>query len=218
MREELFKKLTTAIQEYDADSAGALSRQALDEGIDPIDTLDVLTAAIREIGDRFASGELFLPELIAAAEAMSRATAPLEEEIQRQGKKKESLGTVLIGTVYGDIHDIGKNMVATMFKASGFQVIDSGVNVKADAFIEAVREKDPDILALSALLTTTAREQKKIIQSLQEHGIRDSVKVIVGGGGITRQFAESIGADGYDATASGAIVLGKRVLGLKEGV
>jgi corrinoid protein of di/trimethylamine methyltransferase len=218
MNEELFKNLKIAIQEYDADTAETLARQALEEGIDPIATLDVLTAAIREIGDKFASGELFLPELIAAAEAMSRATGPLEEEIQRQGKKKESLGTVLIGTVFGDIHDIGKNMVATMFKASGFQVIDSGVNVKADTFIEAVRERGPDILALSALLTTTAREQKKIIQSLQEKGIRESVKVIVGGGGITRQFADSIGADGYDATASGAIALGKKVLGLKEGV
>jgi corrinoid protein of di/trimethylamine methyltransferase len=217
MKQEIFEQLKQSVQEFDTEAAEKAARQSIEESIDPLETLDVLTQAIREIGDQFESGDVFLPELIAAAEAMSAATGPLEEEIQRLGKKKESLGTVVIGTVYGDIHDIGKNMVATLFKASGFEVHDCGSNVEASTFINTVEKQNADILALSALLTTTAPEQRKIINSLTEQGKRESIKVMVGGGGITKQFADEIGADGYDATASGAVALGKRLLGISEG-
>ena len=205
------------MQEFDSNASKDMAQKAIDEQIDPLETLDVLTSAIREIGDQFEAGEVFLPELIAAAEAMSSATAPLEEEIQRLGKTKESLGKVVIGTVYGDIHDIGKNMVATLFKASGFDVIDCGSNVESGTFLEEIQKQNADILAMSALLTTTAPEQRKVIHSLSEAGLREKVKVIVGGGGITKQFADEIGADGYDATASGAVRLGKQLMGRSEG-
>ncbi len=214
MKTDLLKNLKRAVQEYDAAAAGRLAVESIETGIDPIETLDVLTKAIQEVGEQFESGRLFLPELVAAAEAMSKATGPLEHEIKRLGKKKESLGTVVIGTVYGDIHDIGKNMVATLFKAAGFRVVDCGTNVQADVFIEAVQQSDADILALSALLTTTAPQQRRVIHALVEKGIRSNVKIMVGGGGITRQFADEIGADGYDATAPGAVALGKRLLGI----
>jgi corrinoid protein of di/trimethylamine methyltransferase len=218
MKETLFDNLMRAILEYDAEAAESLANESIAAGIDPIETLDILTKAIQIVGEQFGSGKLYLPELIAAAEAMSKATAQLEAEIQRQGRKKDSICTVVIGTVRGDIHDIGKNMVATLFKASGFDVVDCGINVTADTFIQAIQKHNADMLALSALLSTTAPEQRKVINTLIEKGLRDKVKVMVGGGGITKKFAEDIGADGYDATASGAVVLGKRLMGISEAV
>jgi methylmalonyl-CoA mutase cobalamin-binding domain/chain len=138
----------------------------------------------------------------------------LEVEISRRGLQQQGLGVVVIGTVFGDIHDIGKNMVATLMRAAGFIVHDLGINITATAFVYAVAQRDAQVLALSALLTTTAPEQKKVIELLTEAGLRDRVKVIVGGGGITAGFAESIGADGYDATAPGAVNLARRLLGV----
>jgi len=215
MEKDTIAALKQAIWDYDSAEANRLAKESLEAGVDPLETLDALTEAIRVVGTKFGTGELFLPELIAAAEAMSKATTPLEEEIKEQGKTKKSLAKVVVGTVFGDIHDIGKNMVATLFKASGFDVVDCGVNVKADAFLQKVGEENADILALSALLTTTAPEQRKTINALKEAGIRDKVKVIVGGGGITRKFADDIGADGYDATASGAVGLCKNLMGIE---
>jgi methylmalonyl-CoA mutase cobalamin-binding domain/chain len=172
--------------------------------------LDVLTGTIRSVGDRFGRGECWLPDLVGAAEALSAATTIVEAEIQKRGGEGRTSATVVIGTVYGDIHNIGKNMVATLLRASGFQVHDVGVNVKAERFVEAIRSTNADVLALSALLTTTAPEQKKVIQALKNEGIRERVKVMVGGAALTREFAESIGADGYEPTAIGAVVLAKQ--------
>jgi methylmalonyl-CoA mutase cobalamin-binding domain/chain len=128
--------------------------------------------------------------------------------------RQQGLGVVVIGTVFGDIHDIGKNMVATLLRAAGFVVHDLGINITAAAFVDAVAKHNAQVLALSALLTTTAPEQKKVIELLREAGLREQVKVIVGGGGITAAFADSIGADGYDATAPGAVKLARRLLGV----
>ncbi len=137
----------------------------------------------------------------------------LEEEIRRTGAKRESLGIVVVGTVFGDIHDIGKAMVCTFLTAGGFEVHDLGVNVRAEQFAEATNNYKADVLAMSALLTTTAAEQRKIIGILKEKGIRESVKIMVGGGAITQEFADDIGADGYDPTAPGAVELARRLIG-----
>ena len=169
--------------------------------------------AIKQIGEGFGRGELFLPDLVGGADAMLAAMPIIEEEIKRIGGNHKSLGTVVIGTVYGDIHNIGKSMVATLMTAEGFSVYDVGINVTAEQFIEEIRQRKPDILAMSALLTTTAQEQRKVIETLKKDGLRDKVKIMVGGGAITQEFADSIGADGYDATAPGAAKLARRLLG-----
>jgi methanogenic corrinoid protein MtbC1 len=144
---------------------------------------------------------------------MTSATPIIEEEIKRRGTKRESLGTVVIGTVYGDIHSIGKTMVAVLLTADGFVVNDLGINVTAENFVEGVKRYSPDILAMSALMTMTAPEQKKVIATLKKEGLRDKVKIMVGGGAITQEFADSIGADGYDPTAPGALKLARRLIG-----
>lgn len=207
---EVLEQLEQAVLAYDGKSAAALAQTAMDKGIDPLRVLDVLTGTIRSVGDRFGRGECWLPDLVGAAEALASATTIVEDEIQRRGGQGRKSATVVIGTVYGDIHNIGKNMVATLLKASGFQVVDAGVNVRAERFIEAIKSSNADALALSALLTTTAPEQKKVIQALKDEGIRERVKVMVGGAALTREFAASIGADGYEATAIGAVELAKR--------
>jgi corrinoid protein of di/trimethylamine methyltransferase len=212
-KETILENLRKAVIDYDAQSAAESARQAVAEGVDPLEALDALTEAIRDIGDLFGRGELWLPDLIAAADTMSAATKILEEEIRRSGAKQKSLGVVVIGTVAGDIHDIGKNMVATLLKAGGFEVHDLGINIQADDFVKAIVKHEAQILAMSALLTTTAPQQRKVIELLKEKGLRDKVKVMVGGGGITADFAASIGADGYDPTAPGAVNLARRFVG-----
>jgi len=213
MDSETVQNLKKAVLEYDAEGAASWARRAVEEGIDPIEVADALTEAIRLVGDGFASRELWLPDLIGAATAMKSAMPVIEEEIARTGKNRKTAGTVAIGTVYGDIHDIGKDMVATLLIADGFTVHDLGINVSAEQFVEAVMKHNPEILAMSALLTTTSAEQMKVIAGLKDHGIREQVKVMVGGGAITQAFADHIGADGYNPTAPGAVRLARRLLG-----
>ncbi|MEA1964072.1 MAG: cobalamin-dependent protein [Candidatus Aerophobetes bacterium] len=213
MSDEVLKNLKKAVIEYNAEEAASWARKAVEEKIDPIKALDVMTEAIRYIGDGFGKGELWLPDLVGAADAMQSAMPIIEEEIKRKGAKRESLGIIVIGTVYGDIHSIGKTMVATLLTAGGFTVHDLGVNTKAEEFIEAIKKYKAGILALSALMTMTAPEQKKIIAALEKEGLRDQVKVMVGGGSITQEFADSIGADGYNPTAPGAVKLARSLVG-----
>ena len=213
MNAEILENLKKTIIEYDSEGAASWARKAVQEKIDPVKALDTMTAAIKQVGDGFARGELWLPELVGAADAMTSATPLIEEEIKRRGTKRESLGTVVIGTVYGDIHSIGKTMVAVLLTADGFVVNDLGINVTAENFVEGVKRYSPDILAMSALMTMTAPEQKKVIATLKKEGLRDKVKIMVGGGAITQEFADSIGADGYDPTAPGAVKLARRLIG-----
>ncbi len=199
--------LRQAVIDCDADSAAHWAEIAVGAQVDPLLALDALTAGIREIGDGFARGELYLPDLLMAADAMTAASAILEDQLQQKGASRPSAGKVVIGTVFGDIHNIGKNMVATLLKAAGFEVLDLGINVRSEEFVSAVKTFGPGILAMSALLTTTAPEQQRVIDALEQAGLRGRVRVIVGGGGITREFARNIGADGFDATAPGAVQL-----------
>jgi len=210
---EIIENLRRAVIEYDAEAAVSWAERAVAEKVEPAQALGALTEAIRQVGDRFGKGELWLPDLVGAADAMQAAMPLIEAELRRTGAKRESLGTVVVGTVFGDIHSIGKAMVCTLLTAGGFEVHDLGVNIKAEEFIEAIDEYKADVLAMSALLTMTAAEQRKVIDTLKEKGIREKVKVMVGGGAITADFAESIGADGYDPTAPGAVGLARRLLG-----
>lgn len=213
MSNEIFKNLKKAVLEFDAKQAANLVTKALEDKIDSIEILDALTEAIREVGDKFGKGEIFLPELIGSSEAMQSAASIIEEEIKKTGgANRESLGTVVVGTVHGDIHNIGKSMVCTLLLADGFEVIDLGIDVEADSFVKAVKEHNADILAMSALLTMYTAEQKKVIDKLKEQGIRDKVKVMVGGGSINEEFAKIIGADGYAPTAPEGVKLAKRLL------
>jgi len=212
MSVEIIENLKKAILEYDSEGAANWARKAVQEKMNPNEALRAMTEAIREIGNGFGAGELFLPDLVGAADAMSAATPVIDEELQRVGAKRESLGSAVIGTVYGDIHTIGKTMVATLLTAEGFAVEDLGINVTAEQFVEGVKKYEPDILAMSALMTMTAPEQKKVIETLKNQGLRDKVKIMVGGGAITQEFADNIGADGYDPTAPGAAKLARKLV------
>jgi len=213
MESEILENLKKAVIEYDSVGAVSWASKAMEEKIAPIKAMDALTQAIRQVGDSFGKGELWLPDLVGAADAMQSATPVIEKEIKKTGAKRQSVGKVVAGTVFGDIHNIGKTMVCTLLIADGFEVIDLGINVKAEDFVKAVKQHNPDILAMSSLLTVFAPEQRKVIESLKKEGIRDKMKVMVGGGAITEDFARNIGADGYDPTAPGAVKLARSLVG-----
>jgi 5-methyltetrahydrofolate--homocysteine methyltransferase len=170
-----------------------------------------LTKGIQRVGELFASGEYFLPELIIGAEAMKRALAVLEPAMVGD-QSREVVGRVVLGTVEGDMHEIGKTLVGTMLIANGFKVIDIGVDQSADQFINAVKENEAEIVGASALLTTTMLQQSKLIEALEEAGLRDQVKVMVGGAPVTESFASEIGADGYAEDAISAVDLAFRLV------
>ena len=213
MSNDILDNLKKAILDYDPDASTEWARKAVEAGLNPADALAAMTDAIRVIGEGFREGDLFLPDLVGGADALTAATPIIEEEIQRIGAKTETMGIVVIGTVYGDIHTIGKTMVATLLQAEGFTVHDIGINVTAEEFVAGIRKHKPDILAMSALMTMTAPEQRKVVESLQAEGLRDGVKIMVGGGAITQEFADSIGADGYNPTAPGAAKLARTLMG-----
>ena len=211
-KKTILENLRKAIFEYDNDLASESARQTVEKGIKPLEALDVMTSAIREIGEAFGKGELWLPDLVGASDAMQSAVPILEKEIKKRGEHRESMGIVVAGTVFGDIHSIGKTMVVTLLTAAGFEVQDLGVNVNAKGFVEGITKYSADLLVMSALMTTTCVEQEKVIEELKREGLREKVKVMVGGAAVTEEFAETIGADGYDPTAPGAVALAKKLL------
>jgi methanogenic corrinoid protein MtbC1 len=219
MSTDLLDELQKAIVTCAVEDASRLTARIVREGIDPLEALDRMTLGVRQVGDGFNKGELWLPDLIRASEAFQAALPILMEELTRSGKERKYSGVVVIGTVFGDIHNIGKDMVATLLLADGFAVHDLGINVTAERFIAAIKEHHADLLAMSALLSISAQEQKKVIANIEREGLRDSVKVMVGGGAISQEFADSIGADGYAATAPLATALARTLLDkqIKEG-
>ena len=215
-KEKLLDDLKNIVLNFNIDDAQDTAKRAMAAGVDPIEASNALTDAIRVVGEEFSKGDLFLPDLVCAAEVLKKALPEITKVIESQGKKQASLAKVVIGTVYGDIHSIGKSMVATLLFAAGFEVIDLGISVKSEDFLNAVKEHKPDVIAMSALLTTTAMEQKNVIEGLVKENLRDKVIVIVGGSPINQEFSDSIGADGYGATAPDGVKLVKRLLKIGE--
>ncbi len=210
MSRDILDDLKKAILEYDNELAMNSAKKVVEQGLDPLKALDVMTNAIKQVGDGFRQGQLWLPDLVAAGETMSSAMPIIEEEIKKRGGKRKSLGIIVIGTVYGDIHSIGKDIVTSLLRAEGFDVHDLGVDVEPRKFVEAIKEYNADILAMSALMSMTALEQKTTIEILKKDGLRDKVKVMVGGIAVTPELTKSMGADGYDPTAPGAVRLARR--------
>lgn len=196
-------QISEALQKGKAKDVAALVEQAISDGLTPGEILnDGLLAGMSIIGRKFKANEVYVPEVLIAARAMNTGTQILKPHLAIAGV--ESAGKVVLGTVKGDLHDIGKNLVRMMMEGKGLEVIDVGVDVSSEKFIEAIKEHNPKILALSALLTTTMSEQKNVIEALKNAGIRDSVKVMVGGAPVTEAFAKEIGADAYTPDAASA--------------
>jgi 5-methyltetrahydrofolate--homocysteine methyltransferase len=205
------KELYEAILVGDAKKAEAVTKAALAEGADPSELVQkFMIPAMDEVGKRFECNEYFVPELLIAGRAMKIALEIITPHLTKAGT--EPAGRVVIGTVQGDLHDIGKNLVASMLEGGGFQVIDLGVDVAPEKFVEAAKEKEGTILAVSSLLTTTMGIMKNVVESLEKAGIRQKIKVMVGGAPVTQQFADEIGADGYSDNANGAVALARRLV------
>jgi len=214
MSRDLLEKITTSIVDGEPDLTVDITGQALAAGVEPMAIIDEgLLPGMQIVGQKFSDGEFFLPNLIVAAMGMKRAMARLEPELRSRHQTVKTAGTIVIGTVQGDIHEIGKTLVATMLSANGFDVHDLGVDVPAEQFVAKIRETGATIVGLSALLTTTMTMQRSIIEVLQAAGLRDRVKVMVGGAPISRQWADEIGADGYAEDAVGAVHLAARLMG-----
>jgi corrinoid protein of di/trimethylamine methyltransferase len=215
--ENIIKRLKRSVLDYNTDEAVSAAKDAVKLGVDLLKVIEEgLAKGIREVGEKFANGEIFLPELVMAAETMKRALEILEPELRKEKRERKALGKVLLGTVAGDIHSIGKTIVASMLTANGFEVYDIGEDVPAEKFVEKVKELKPDVVGLSALLTTTLPEQRTVIEALKKEGLRDKVKVIIGGAPASMEWAEEIGADGYGADAAEAVEVVKRLLGYSK--
>lgn len=212
MSHPLLEQIAASLVAGDPAGTVAATRSALEGGLEPLTIIDGgLVPGMRTVGEKYSSGEFFLPNLIVSANGMKQAMALLEPELRARQQQVKSAGTVVIGTVRGDIHEIGKSLVATMLTANGFEVHDLGVDVSPDAFVEAVRKTQANLVGLSALLTTTMGGQKRVIEALREAGLRDGVKVMVGGAPVTERWAAEIGADGFAQDAVGAVALAREL-------
>jgi 5-methyltetrahydrofolate--homocysteine methyltransferase len=206
-----YDALKEAIVVGDDNVVKAEVNKALGEGAEARDIMNNgLIAGMEVVGKRFKTGEMFLPEVLLSAEVMHKGLDIVNPLLAKSGHK--GIGTVVMGTVEGDIHDIGKRIVSFLLEGTGFEVIDLGVDVKADAFIQAIEKHNPNVLGMSALLTTTMPNMGKTIDLLKEKGLRNKIKIVVGGAPITEQFAQSIGADGYALEAGSAVELVKKLL------
>ena len=205
------KQLYESVVNGDAKKTQALTQQALAEGVDPLNLVnDYMVPAMDEVGRRFEANEYFVPELLISARAMKAALEIIRPLLTARGD--QPLGRVAIGTVKGDLHDICKNLVGSLLEGGGFEVIDLGVNVTPEKFIATIHEKKANIIAMSALLTTTMPSMKTTIDALTQAGVRNKVKVLIGGAPITQKYADEIGADGYSENAVGAVALAKKAV------
>ncbi len=210
---EVAERLGAALAAGNKEAAVAATQDALQRGVDPLMLIqEVVVPTLVEVGQRFENLEIFLPELIAAGEAGTACSALIEEKLLESGGAMKAEGTIVIGTVKGDIHDIGKNIVATLFKAHGYKVIDLGKDVSAAAFIDAAEANKADVIAASALMSITRAGCREVADLLRERRLRDKYLLIVGGGSLDQAYADEIGADGYSPTASSAVELVKSLL------
>jgi len=212
-KNELYKKMYDAVLVGDKETSVELAEESLKMGLDPRRTIeDGYTPGIDKVGELWEEGEYFLPELVMAAEAMKAAIEVLKPELEKKKESTPNIGTVIMGTVEGDIHDIGKTLVSSLLSAAGFSVIDLGADVPIGKFIEEAKRNNADIIGLSALLTTTMVNQKKVIEKLKEEGIRDRFKVIVGGAPISKKWGNDIGADDAPMSAMEAVKSAKELV------
>ena len=214
MSEELFKEMAQSIIDGEKEVAEELAQKAVATGVPPLEAITKgFVVGVNYIGDQFGKGEAFLPELVMAGEAMKAAVAVLEPELKKLGEAREIMGRVVLATVEGDIHEIGKTLVGTMLSASGFEVVDLGVDQPAEKIIGKALEIDANLIGMSALLTTTMVRQREVIEELDKEGLRPRIKVMVGGAPITKDWAEKIKADGTSEDAIGAVQLAKKLVG-----
>ena len=213
MNEQFYSVMAQSIIDGESEEAEKLAVQSIELGIDPLDAINHgFVVGVDHVGKLFSSGEAFLPELVMAGEAMKAAVNVLEPEMSKQGKGRKMLGKIVLGTIEGDIHDVGKTLVGTMLSAAGFKVFDLGVDVPIMTLIEKARKKNADIIGVSALLTTTMVKQRDVVEALEDIGLRSAIKVMVGGVPVTRDWAGEIGADGYSEDAVGAVEVAKELL------
>lgn len=216
-QDELLCQLQKSVIDGDPEQASSYTHFLLEEGVDPLKIIDrALVPGIQFTGEQFSCGEMFLPDLMLASEAMQTSLKVCNPELQRRGVVRQSLGRVVLGTVSGDIHEIGKNLVGTLLSANGFEVFDLGVNVPIETFIQKAQELNADLVGISALLTTTMDGQRKVIEAMEQVHLRPTVKVIIGGAPVTEGWAKEIGADGYSEDAIGAVELAKQLLNISS--
>jgi len=212
-KEQILEQLSFSIINADKEMARQAAREVIEQKIDPVEAIEKgLSKGMETIGEQFSKMEVFLRELLMAAQAFDTAMEVLEPEIAAQKKEVRTRGTIVMGTVKGDVHSIGKDIVVTMLRTGGFEVHDLGVDASPLSFVEAAQKNGADIIALSSLMTTTMLGQREVIEVLKEMGLRDQYRVIVGGGPVNQEWADQIGADGYGGTATDAVVLARDLL------
>jgi corrinoid protein of di/trimethylamine methyltransferase len=212
--DELYKQMAQSIIDGESEQAVELAKKSIELQMHPLETITKgFVVGVNYIGDQFGKGEAFLPELVMAGEAMKAAVAILEPELLKLGEAREVMGRVVLATVEGDIHEIGKTLVGTMLSASGFEVYDIGVDAPAEKIIGKALEVDAQLIGMSALLTTTMVRQREVIEELDKEGLRPRIRVMVGGAPITKDWAEKIKSDGTSEDAVGAVKLAKQLLG-----
>lgn len=215
--EDRLASIKEAMIQIDEQKVKRVVREAVSQGLDPLQAIEKgLSPGMLQIGDKFNRGECYLPELIRAADAFNAAMAVLEPEIEKSGVEKKVTGTVVIGTVKGDIHNIGKDILGMLMKTRGFDVIDLGIDVAASAFLTTAEERNAHIIAMSSLLTTTMPGQREVIDLLEQRGVRDKYITMVGGGPVNQSWAAEIGADGYADTAEQAVRLAEDLIAAKK--
>jgi len=213
MPDDHFSAMRQSIIDGAPDTASSLAQQAVTSGVAPLDAINNgYVPGMHDVGEQFARGQMFLPDMMASAEAMRCAMAVLDPELKRLGTERPMTGVVVLGTTKGDIHEIGKILVGTLLTAHGFRVHDLGVDVSGEKFAAKARELEADIVGVSALLTTTMRNQKTVVEALEKDGLRTRVKIMVGGAPVTRRWAEEIGADGYAKDAMSAVALAQELM------
>jgi len=213
LRNEALRAMQASIVDGAPETAAILAQGALAAGFEPLDAINLgFVPGMQAVGEQFAQHTMFLPDMMASAEAMRAAMQVLEPELRKRGGERPNAGTVVLGTTKGDIHEIGKTLVGTLLTAHGFKVHDLGVDVAADVFVANILRTGADVVGISALLTTTMRGQKSVIEAIERAGLRPRVKVIVGGAPVSRRWADEIGADGYGKDAASAVELVKGLM------